>query len=260
MLSVVIPAYNEADRLPGTLQQTLDYFRASGDAFEIIVVDDGSSDGTVGKVREYSAGSREIRLIRLPQNFGKGFAVRSGIINAEGERVLFMDADGSTPLAEIATVVSIMNETAAEIVIGSRSHLPGTETVVKARWFRHVAGRVFHQFVRAFGVAGISDTQCGFKLFSSEAAAAIAARMRMRGFSFDVEMLMIGRALGYSIREVPVSWTHMPGSKVNVVRDGIRMVADLVRIRQNFLRGAYEIGQTNRSRIGLAPADAEGRL
>jgi dolichyl-phosphate beta-glucosyltransferase len=259
MLSVVIPAYNEAERLPATLRMTLDYFRASGEAFVVFVVDDGSSDDTVGRVREVSVLSPQVRLIRLPQNFGKGFAVRSGIINAEGERVLFMVADGAPPLAELATLQSAMNETAAEIVIGSRSHLAGSDTVVKARWFRHVAGRTFHQFVRLFGVWGISDTQCGFKLFSRDAATAIATRMRMQGFSFDVEMLWIGRELGYSIREVPVNWTHMPGSKVNVVRDGMHMVADLIRIRQNSLRGVYRLGRMPTPSIASSAVQAEGR-
>lgn len=239
MLSVVIPAYNEEDRLPATLDMTLHKLNARGTAFEIIVVDDGSTDDTAGRVRQVSIVAKHVRLIRLPQNFGKGFAVRAGIINAEGSRILFMDADGATPLTELAVLEANMNESGAEIVIGSRSHLPGSDTVVKARWLRHVAGRTFHQFVRLLGISGISDTQCGFKLFSHDAAAAIASRMRMRGFSFDVEMLWIGRELGYSIREVPINWTHMAGSKVNVVRDGIRMLADLVRIRQNSLRGQY---------------------
>lgn len=239
MLSIVIPAFNEAARLPATLEMTLQHLNGRDGAFEIIVVDDGSTDDTAGLVRSTAGASNHVRLIRLPQNFGKGFAVRSGIINAEGDRVLFMDADGATPLTELAVLEAHMNGTGAEIVIGSRAHLPGSTTVVKARWFRHVAGRTFHQFVKLFGVSGIADTQCGFKLFSHEAAMAIATRMRMRGFSFDVEMLWIGRELGYSIREVPINWTHMAGSKVNVVRDGIRMVADLVRIRQNSVRGQY---------------------
>ncbi|MBA3340871.1 MAG: glycosyltransferase family 2 protein [Gemmatimonadaceae bacterium] len=259
MLSVVIPAFNEAARLPATLRMTLDYFRSTGADFEVIVVDDGSSDDTAERVREISVHSSQVRLIRLPQNFGKGFAVRSGIINAEGQRVLFMDADGATPLTELAVLEAAMNETAAEIVIGSRSHLPGSETVVEARWFRHVAGRTFHQFVRLLGVSGISDTQCGFKLFSREAAIAIAVRMKMRGFSFDVEMLRIGRELGYSIREVPVNWTHMAGSKVNVVRDGMLMVADLIRIRQNSLRGAYQPGRISTPSIESPPVHAEAR-
>ena len=257
MLSIVIPAYNEADRLPATLDMTLDYFGDDSRSYEVIVVDDGSSDDTVKEVRRFASRSSNIRLIRLPQNFGKGFAVRSGIINAEGDRVLFMDADGATPMTELAALESVMTETAAEIVIGSRSHREGTDTVVRAKWIRHIAGRTFHQFVRILGVAGISDTQCGFKLFSRDAATAIATRMRMRGFSFDVEMLWIGRGLGFQIREVPINWTHMPGSKVNVVRDGVRMVADLVRIRRNSIRGAYQLGRKLTPTINVPVIDAE---
>lgn len=240
MLTIVIPAYNEEARLPAVLRLTLAHLEARGGAFEIVVVDDGSTDNTTTVVRDAAESSKHLRLIRLPQNCGKGFAVRSGIINAGGERVLFMDADGATPLSEIAVLEAGMNESGAEIVIGSRAHLPGSETVVRARWFRHVAGRTFHQFVRLLGISGIADTQCGFKLFSRAAATDIVSRMRMDGFSFDVEMLWIGRQLGYAILEVPINWTHVPGSKVKVVPDGMRMVADLVRIRQNSLRGYYQ--------------------
>ncbi len=241
MLSIVIPAYNEEDRLPSTLRHTLGFLQSSQLDHEIIVVDDGSDDGTADMVAEMARASKSLRLIRLAQNGGKGFAVRSGFINAHGERILFMDADAATALDEVGHLNDVMTETGADIVIGSRAHLPGSHTTVKAKWFRHIAGRMFHQFVRFYGVSGIVDTQCGFKLFTREAAFAIASRMRMRGYSFDVEMLLIGRELGYDIREVSVNWTHQPGSKVAVVADGMRMVADLVRVRQNAARGLYRM-------------------
>ena len=161
-----------------------------------------------------------------------------------------MDADGSTAMEEFAHLDTVMTETGADIVIGSRAHLPGSSTNVEARWFRRVAGRLFHQFVRVCGVSGIVDTQCGFKLFNRPAALAIASRMRMQRYSFDVEMLVVGRELGYDIREVSVNWTHQPGSKVAVVADGIRMVADLVRVRQNAARGLYSA-----PRLGVHQSD-----
>ena len=164
-----------------------------------------------------------------------------------------MDADGATAINEIAQLERVMTETGSDIVIGSRAHLPGSSTTVKARWFRHAAGRVFHQFVRIYGVKGIVDTQCGFKLFTRRAAIDIASRMRMHGYSFDVEMLLIGRALGYDIHEVSVNWTHQPGSKVTVVSDGMRMVADLVRVRRNQARGLYK-----EARLGTHAAESKG--
>lgn len=240
MLSIVIPAYNEEQRLPATLMETLAFVQAARMEYELIVVDDGSQDATADIVAEIARSSAGVRLIRLAQNSGKGFAVRSGFINAGGERILFMDADAATALDEISRLDRVMTDTGADVVIGSRAHLPGSHTTVEAKWFRHVAGRVFHQFVRVYGVSGIIDTQCGFKLFSRKAALAIASRMRMHGYSFDVEMLLIARELGYVISEVSVNWTHQAGSKVAVVSDGMRMVADLVRVRRNAARGLYK--------------------
>jgi len=175
--------------------------------------------------------------------------VRSGFINAAGDHILFMDADASTALVEITHLTAVMADTGADIVIGSRVHLPGSHTTVKAKWYRRVAGRTFHQFVRFYGVSGISDTQCGFKLFTRKAALDIASRMRMHGYSFDVEMLLIARELGYEIREVSVNWTHKPGSKVTVVTDGVRMVADLIRVRRNSARGLYKSPRLGARRV-----------
>jgi|SRR5687767_10627856 len=250
MLSVIIPAYNEEERVGATLRDTLEYLESAAVPYEVIVVDDGSRDGTADVVAAIARGARPLRLIRLAQNAGKGFAVRSGIINALGERILFMDADGATALEEIGRISDMMETTGADIIIGSRAHLPGSHTTVEAKWFRHVAGRVFHQFVRIYGVSGIVDTQCGFKLFTRSAAHAIATRMRMHGYSFDVEMLLIARGLGYDIREVSVNWTHKHGSKVAVVPDGMRMVADLLRIRRNEVRGLYKT-----PRLGILRAE-----
>ena len=158
MLSVVIPAYNEEERLPETLRETLAFLEEARLASEAIVVDDGSQDGTADVVNRIARSSSSLRLIRLAQNAGRGLAVRSGFINAAGDDFLFMDADASTALVEITHLTAVMADTGADIVIGSRVHLPGSHTTVKAKWYRRVAGRTFHQFVRFFGVSGISDT------------------------------------------------------------------------------------------------------
>ena len=258
MLSVIIPAYDEEDRLPATLRETLAFLDASTLSYEVIVVDDGSVDRTAELVAEIAQSAPALRLIRLAENSGKGFAVRSGFINAAGDRLLFMDADGATALEEIVNFVNVMTETGADIIIGSRVHLPGSHTKVEAKWFRHVAGRIFHQFVKLYGVSGIRDTQCGFKLFTRDAALSIASRMRIDGYSFDVEMLLIAREMGYRIHEVSVNWTHQQDSKVNVVADGARMVADLMRVRRNAMTGVYRFARAGAARVekNLTSADA----
>jgi dolichyl-phosphate beta-glucosyltransferase len=236
-LSIVIPAYNEATRLPPTLVAARRFLEADGRRAEIIVVDDGSRDDTSVRVREAGAEDARIRLVRLPQNRGKGYAVRTGVMNAVGARVLFADADGSTPFAELYRLDAAI-DAGADVAIGSRA-LRGKGTRVDTPLYRRLAGRTFHALVRSLTVRGIKDTQCGFKLFRHEAAMALFSRMRMNGFSFDVELLLMARHMGYEVAEIPVNWTHVEGSKTNLARDGLLMTRDLFRIRARLLRGGY---------------------
>ncbi|HEX4684545.1 MAG TPA: dolichyl-phosphate beta-glucosyltransferase [Gemmatimonadaceae bacterium] len=236
--SVVFPAYNEEDRLEPTIRETVAYFRTKQAPAEIIVVDDGSRDATSALVQRLSAEFEEIRLIRLARNRGKGHAVRSGVVNAEGRYVLFADADGSTPIAEIERLESALHGGAA-IAIGSRE-IGGDGTRVRTRWYRRVIGRAFHALVTTLTVRGILDTQCGFKLLRSDVAQELFSRMRMEGFSFDVELLMMAQRRGHPIAEVPVNWTHRPGSRVSLVADSARMARDLFVIRAHALRGHYD--------------------
>lgn len=236
-LSVVIPAYNEERRLEPTVRSVLDYLSREERSGEVILVDDGSVDATCALMRDLAAGDGRIRLIRLPENRGKGHAVRTGVLSALGERILFTDADGATAIGEVARLDRRLDGGAA-IAIGSR--VAGGEDVhVEARVSRHIIGRLFHQFVKRLAVRGIADTQCGFKLFTAAAARDVFSRMRLSGFSFDVELLVIAERHGIRVAEVPVDWTHQPGSKVNVVTDGLRMARDLFRIRALALRGVY---------------------
>jgi dolichyl-phosphate beta-glucosyltransferase len=232
-LSLVIPAYNEATRLPSTLAEVAAFLAADSRPAEVIVVDDGSRDATSAVVRSLATTMPALHLIRLPQNRGKGYAVRTGVVNATGARVLFCDADGSTPMAELARLEAAV-DAGADVAIGSRA-LADPETTVERKLIRHVLGRTFHQLVKRLAVPGIADTQCGFKLFTEEAAQDLFSRIRMDGFSFDVELLLLARRCGYRIAEVPVNWTHQPGSKVRVVRDGLRMARDVFRIRATTL-------------------------
>jgi dolichyl-phosphate beta-glucosyltransferase len=237
-LSVVIPAYNEAGRLPSTLRDLRAFLDRDGRRAEVIVVDDGSTDETSEAVRRVGSDDPRVRLIRLPQNRGKGYAVRTGVVNAAGRLVLFADADGATPFAELARLEEHLRQ-GASIAIGSRA-LRDTKTRVEARIHRRVAGRMFHAVVRLSAIRGFVDTQCGFKLFDASAAQDLFSRMRMTGYSFDVELLLMATRTGYRVAEVPVNWSHQPGSKVRVVRDGLRMAVDVLRIRMNAVRGLYD--------------------
>jgi dolichyl-phosphate beta-glucosyltransferase len=217
------------------------------------VVDDGSADDT-GAVAEAFAGRLpRLRLIRLSSNRGKGYAVRTGVLASRGRRVLFCDADGATRFEDLARLEAEL-EAGHDVAIGSRA-LASAATTIERRLVRHLLGRAFHQAVRWLAVRGISDTQCGFKLFTSVAAHDLFGRSRMPGFSFDVEVLLLAQLRGYRVAEVPVNWVHQPGSRVNVVADGLRMLVDIARIRANVARGAYDA-----RRHPLSPLTASDHL
>jgi dolichyl-phosphate beta-glucosyltransferase len=225
-LSIVIPTFNEQARLPRTALETIRWCTTQKIEFELIIADDGSRDETLALGRMFEENDVRVRALACP-HMGKGAAVRMGILNAKGRLVLFMDADGATPLSEIPKLVAAMEH--HDVAIGSRAQ-PG-EVEVKTSFHRRVIGRIFACFVNLLAVEGIADTQCGFKMFRREAAMAIFTRQKIIGFAFDVEILFIGRRLGLAIAEVPVNWVSQPGSKVNLVLDSIRMLWDIMHIR-----------------------------
>lgn len=235
--SVVIPAYNEEGRLEPPLHQTVSHFRDDGVPFEVVFVDDGSTDGTADLIHELQKTNPEIRLIRLPANRGKGFAVRTGVANSSGRYVLFADADGATPIREVERLRERVDG-GADVAIGSRA-VVGKDVRVEARFYRKVIGRSFHALVQMLAVGEFQDTQCGFKLFRGDVARELFGRLRMDGFSFDVELLSMALWRGYRVDEVPVNWTHVPGSRLNLVTDSLRMLRDLFVIRSRLLRGNY---------------------
>jgi dolichyl-phosphate beta-glucosyltransferase len=238
-LSIVIPAYNEELRIAPTIREMAAYCRQSTRAFELILVDDGSRDGTSTVGRLLCHEFPELRLIRLAANQGKGYAVRTGVINAIGRTVLFADADGATAIVEIERLEHAL-ALGADVAIGSRA-LRAEGVQVQAKVYRHFIGRTFHFLVERLADAGVKDTQCGFKLFRASVAQDLFSRMLMNGFSFDVEVLVMARRRGYQVAEVPVNWTHKPGSKVRLTSDALRMAADLFRIRAHWLRGEYDL-------------------
>ncbi len=235
--SIIIPAYNEEKRLPAYLREIIIYFDGRKETYEVIVVDDGSQDGTVSEIERFRASAPSVRLIKSARNRGKGYAVRTGMLEARGVLRLFTDADGATPIREIERLeLSIAG--GADIAVGSRTVQDPTRTV-QARAFRKITGSLFNLVVRSLGVANITDTQCGFKLFRAPVARALFRVQRCTGYSFDVELLFVAQRNKYRIVEVPVHWTDQAGSKVRVARDGLRMLYDIWTVRRNYRRGLY---------------------
>ena len=228
-LSVVIPAYNEAEGIQAALEQVAAYFRSRAIAGEIVVVDDGSTDGTAGLAGQASVPAA-VRVLVNEQNQGKGYSVRRGILSARGRYVGFADADMATPIDQLDKVRQAL-ESGAEVVIGSRA-LPDSQIARHQPWWREYAGRLFGSFVRTVLLPGIPDSQCGFKFFSAAAAQEIFTRQRLTGWAFDVELLYIAQRLGYNIVQVPVRWIDEPHSRVRMLRDGPRMLVDVLRIRR----------------------------
>lgn len=227
--SVVIPAYNEAMRLPAYLKEVVAYFDGRGQPYEVVVVDDGSRDATADCVRELARLHPSVRLHALPENRGKGCAVRTGMTVASGALRLMADADGATPIVEVKRLEAAM-QAGADLAVGSRA-LPDPSVVVRARTHRKLSGQVWSRLVRALGVSGVVDTQCGFKLFRGPVADDLFRPLRTEGFGFDVELILLARRRGYRIVEVPINWTDQPGSKVGVLKDGPRMLAQIVAAR-----------------------------
>ncbi|MEK6666035.1 MAG: dolichyl-phosphate beta-glucosyltransferase [candidate division NC10 bacterium] len=235
---MIIPAYDEAERLPAYLRQVIAFFGERREPYEVLVVDDGSRDATVERVRELQAEQPRLRLIALPQNRGKGYAVRVGMVNARGGLRLFADADGATPIGELTRLLPAL-KAGADIVIGSRA-LPDPEVSVRARIHRVAAGRLFNWLVARLGLRGIADSQCGFKCFRAAVAEDLFHALRTDGYGFDVELLLLAQRRGYRIAEVAITWADQPGSKVRVLTDGPRMLWQILAARAAITRGRSE--------------------
>jgi len=224
-LSVVIPAYNEADRLGPSLERALAYVERRGLDAEILVADDGSRDRTVEIASFYA--DRGVRVIRLPENRGKGAAVKAGVAASRGQRILVSDADFSTPIEEIEKLEARLPE--AEVVIGSRS-VPGADIVERQPFYRELMGKTFNRIIRLFWVRGLADTQCGFKLLAGEPGRAIGRELTIEGFAYDVELIWLARRHGLRVAEVGVVWRNSAASKVHPLRAPIAMLWDLARM------------------------------
>jgi dolichyl-phosphate beta-glucosyltransferase len=238
-ISIVIPAYNEEKRLPATLASVLLYLKSRPWRFaEILVVDDGSADGTARVAEEAGRANPLVGLVKNPGNRGKGYSVRHGVLESRGEWVLFTDADLSAPIAELDKLMEAAAARGAAVAIGSRA-LDRSLIGVHQSSFREYAGRVFNLMMRLLTGLPFQDTQCGFKLFERQVAREAFSRQRLERFGFDVEVLFIARRLGARCIEVPVRWNHSEGTKVSMFRDSLNMFLDLLRVRWNQARGLY---------------------
>lgn len=229
-VSIVIPAFNEASRLPAFLTQVIAYCNRSKRTYEIIIVDDGSRDGTAQLSESHKGRFPLLQVIRNRRNRGKGYAVKRGLLRARGEICLFMDADGSVQPDEIEKNLPYLTEKGYDIFVGSRV-LKGKGQVLKVRWHRKLIGSIFSFFVGRFLFKQIQDTQCGFKVFRSETVRPLFSRSYLRGFGFDIEILYLARKMGYRVKEGPVSWRHVSGSKVNLLTDSLRMFLNILQVR-----------------------------
>jgi glycosyltransferase involved in cell wall biosynthesis len=231
-LSIVIPAYNEESRLPQTLRLVLEWLARGNFSFlEVIVVDDGSRDGTARVVDEFASENALLRLVRNPGNRGKGYAVRHGMLEAEGEWILYTDADLSAPIEELEKLCRAAREHNAAIAIGSRA-VDRSLVEVHQPALRELSGRCFNLVMRLVTGLPFRDTQCGFKLYRADAARQIFSLQKQDGFSFDVEDLLIAKKLGVRTVEVPVRWSNVEGTKVGLSQ-GIMSFLDLIRIRMD---------------------------
>ncbi|MGA9523645.1 MAG: dolichyl-phosphate beta-glucosyltransferase [Myxococcaceae bacterium] len=230
-LSIVIPAFNEEKRLPATLEEIEKWARENLDRAEILIVDDGSSDGTLELARHFAArctGKISARALSNGTNRGKGASVRAGVLAATLPWILMTDADLSTPIEDVLKLAA--ERANADVLIGSRA-IAGANITKHQPLHRELMGKTFNKLVRVFVTGGLSDTQCGFKLFGREAGQAIFSRTRIDRFAFDVEAIYLARKLGYRVTEVPVHWENSPASTVDPLRDSSRMFVDILRIR-----------------------------
>ncbi len=242
--SIIIPAYNEQNRIASTLNSIQDWIAESKVNAEIIIVSDGSTDQTCQVVNQYL--SQTVKLIQYTQNKGKGYAIKQGIQLSLGEYILFTDADNSTPITELQNLMHQLKNTNSDIAIGSR-YLKSSNVKIKQSSSRILIGRIGNFIIRLFLIDGILDTQCGFKLFKHRVAKEIFNLQKVKRFGFDMEALVIATNLGYKITEVPVSWFNSTDSRVRPIKDALRTLKELFYIKLNLWAGRYNPEELNQS-------------
>ncbi len=225
-LSIVIPAFNEARRLGPTLRRVVDYLRQESIVYEVLVVDDGSTDSTAEVAGQFA--SEGVRVLRQEQNRGKGAVLKVGALASRGDAVLLLDADLSTPIEELSKLRPYLAQ--AELVLGSRA-VDRSLIALHQPFYREMMGRIFNLLIRLLGVRGLRDTQCGFKLLDGKAARRLFAEIQIERFAYDVELVVLARRHGYRVDEVGVRWADSPSSRVNPVTDSFHMFWDVLALR-----------------------------
>lgn len=240
--SIILPAYNEGERLAASLEKILAYAAQRGWNAEILVVNDGSTDNTADIVRNLALTYPIVRLLENPGNRGKGYSVRNGMVHANGDILLFSDADLSSPIEEADKLFAAIFS-GADISIGSRWIDPDLQ-VRRQPLHRQFLGRIFNFVLQAMLGLRWKDTQCGFKAFRRDAAGAVFSLQRIEGWGFDPEILYLAEKMDLKVKEVPVAWAHREGTRINPFRDGVLMFGELIKIRWNAMRGRYNPPQT----------------
>lgn len=237
--SFIVPAYNESERLAVSLPKILDYVRRQELPSEIIVVNDGSQDDTAHVVRRFMAANPDVRLVENPGNRGKGYSVRNGMLHATGDVVLFTDADLSSPIYEADKLFAAIRQ-GADVAIGSRWLQRDLQTE-RQPWYRQLYGRMFNLALRLVLGLRYRDTQCGFKAFTRRAVQTIFTRQRVERWGFDPELLFLADKFEFRTAEVPVEWAHDHRSKISPLRDGMKMMVEMLAVRWNDMRGLYKV-------------------
>ena len=227
MLSIIIPSYNDKLRLINSLKIIIKYLDLKKFKYELIIVDDGSTDNTIENIPPLI--KQKTRILINDKNYGKGASIKKGVLAASGDFIFFSDADLSTPIEEMDNFLTTLNK-GYDIAIASRA-ISGANILIHQSSFREISGKIFNFLVRLLLIPNIYDTQCGFKGFTKEAAKKIFLQQKIQRFGFDVEILYIAQKIGYKIKELPVSWTNAPNSKVNIFTDSLNMLIDLFKIK-----------------------------
>jgi dolichyl-phosphate beta-glucosyltransferase len=246
--SIVIPAYNESDKISSTLTQIVNFMRTFSESFEVIVVDDGSKDATVDVVRDYKKENSEIILIKNPHK-GKGYALYTGFMKSRGDYIYMADADLSSPITELKKLSVWMQDHDNDVVIASREGVGANR--INEPFYRHLMGRVFNLIVQKIALPGINDSQCGFKLFKRDVIKKVFPMLLVYGpdakelkdaytGAWDVEVLFLAHKAGFNIKEVPVQWIHVRTNRVNPFKDSFRMLMDVIKVRINDMQGKYQ--------------------
>ena len=237
LISLVVPAYNAGDVLKDSCYQISKYLQEKAIRYELVFVDDGSTDNTSSVLKELSCLDINVRFLTNETNMGKGYSVRRGVLESKGDIIFFTDADLSTPIREMQKLFDGVDQ-GYDIVIASRA-LPDSKVLMHQPFYREYSGKIFNLIMRSLLSLDLKDTQCGFKCFRKGVAASVFEKQTLNGFSFDVEVLYLARKKSFKIKEVPVDWVNFKSSTVNILKDGSCMFLDIVRIWINNRKGIY---------------------